>query len=68
MHVVVEIRELANEISSFPEVLSKRDDLKIFSKFTSKQKKQSTGSVLSKDVLKFFAKFTDKYFCLRKET
>ena len=52
MYVVVEIWQLVNEISSFPEVLYKRDDLKNFSKFTDKQKKQSTGSVLTKDVLK----------------
>ena len=61
--MVVEIRQLANEISSFPEVLYKRDDLKNFSKFTDKQKKQSTGGVLTKDVLKNFAKFTDKHIC-----
>ena len=58
--MVVEIRQLANEISSFPEVLYKRDDLKNLSKFTHKQKKQSTRGALTKDVLKNFAKFTDK--------
>ena len=61
--MVVEIRQLVNEISSFPEVLYKRGDLKNFSKFTDKQKKQSTGGVLTKDVLKNFAKFTDKHLC-----
>ena len=62
-YVVVEIRQLVNERSSFPEVLYKRDDLKNFSKFADKQKKQSTGGVLTKDVVKNFAKFTDKYVC-----
>ena len=57
--MVVEIRQLVNEISSFPEVL--RDDLKNLSKFTDKQKKQSSGGVLTKDVLQNFAKFTDKH-------
>ena len=52
----VEIRQIINEISSFPEVLYKRYDLK------NKQKKQSTGGVLTKDVLKNFTKFTDKIF------
>ena len=60
-YVVVEIRQLVNERSSFPEVLYKRNDLKNFSKLTDKQKKQSTGGVLTKDVVKNFAKFTDKY-------
>ena len=58
---MVKIRQLVNEISSFPEVIYKRDDLKNFSKFTDKQKTQSTGGVLTKDVLKSFAKFTDKH-------
>ena len=61
--MVVEIRQLVNEISSFAEVLYKRGDLKNFSKFTDKQKMQSTGVVLTKDVLKNFAKFTDKHLC-----
>ena len=61
--MVVEIRQLVNEISSFPEVLYKRGDLKKFSKFTDKHKKQSSGGVLSKDVLKSFAIFTEKHLC-----
>ena len=52
MYVVVEIRQLVNGISSFPEVLYKRGDLKNFSKFTDKHKKQSYRGVLSEDVLK----------------
>ena len=48
------------EISSFPEVLYKRVDLKNFSKFTDKHKKKSSGVVLLKDNLKNFAKFTEK--------
>ena len=63
LYVVVEIRQLVNEISSFPEVFYKRGDLKNFSKFTDKQKKQSTRGVLTKDVLKNFAKFLDKHLC-----
>ena len=59
--MVVKIQELVNEISSFPEVLYKRGDLKNFPKFTNKQKKQSTGGVLTKDVLINFAKFRDKH-------
>ena len=57
---MVEILQLVHEISSFPEVLYKRGDLKIFSKFTDKHKKQSSGGVLLTDVLKNFAKFADK--------
>ena len=52
-----------HEISSFSEVLYKRDVLKNFLKFTDKLKKQSSGGVLSKDVLKNFAKFTEKHLC-----
>ena len=50
--MVVEIQQLVNEISSFPEVLHKRGDLKNFSKFKDKHKNQSSGGVLSKDVTK----------------
>ena len=57
----VEIRQLVNEISSFPEVLYKRGDLKKFSKFTDKHK-QSARGVLSKDVLKIFAKLQINVF------
>ena len=64
LYVVVEIGQLVNEISSFPEVLYKRGDLKNFSKSTDKHKKQPSRGVLSKDVLKNFAKFTDKHLCL----
>ena len=53
--MVVEIRQLVNEINNFLEVLYKKDDLKNFSKFTVKQKKQSTGGDLARDVLKNFA-------------
>ena len=63
LYVVVEIRQLVNEISSFLEVLYKKGHLKNFAKFTDKHKKQSSGGVLSKDVLENFAKFTDKYLC-----
>ena len=62
LYMVVEIRLLVNEISSFPEVLCKTGDLKNFPKFTDKHKKQSSGGVLTKDVLKNFAKLTDKHF------
>ena len=62
LYVVVEIRQLVNEISSFPEVFYKRGDLKN-SKFTDKQKKQSTRGVLTKDILKNVAKFTEKHLC-----
>ena len=61
LYVVVEIWQLVNEISSFPEVLYKGCDLKNFSKFTDKQKKQWIGGFLTKDVLKNFSKFTDKH-------
>ena len=37
-----------------------KDTLKLFSKSSDKRKKQSSGSVLSKDVFKKFAKFTEK--------
>ena len=49
---MVEILQFVHEISSFPEVLCKGGDLKNFSKFTDKHKKQSSGGVLSKRVLK----------------
>ena len=61
--MAVEIRQIVNEISSFLEVLYKEDDLKNFSKFTDKHKKQSPEVFLSEDVLKNFARFTDKHFC-----
>ena len=54
--MAVEIRQIVNEISSFLEVLYKEDDLKNFSKFTDKHKKQSPEVFLSKDVLKMFLK------------
>ena len=41
-------------------MLYERVDLKNFSKFTDKHKKQLSGGFLSKDVLKKFAKFTEK--------
>ena len=43
--MVVEIQKLVNEIRSFPDVLYKRGALKNFSKFTDKNKKQSSGGV-----------------------
>ena len=59
-----EILQLVHRASSFPGVLYKRGDLKNFSKFSHKYKKQSSESVLSKDVLKNFTKFTEKnMFC-----
>ena len=58
---MVEIRQLVNGISSFPEVLYKRGDLKNFSKFTDKHKKQSSGGLLTKYVHKNLTKFTDKH-------
>ena len=61
--MAVEILQLVNKISSLPEVLYKRGDLKNFSKFTDKHKKQSSGGVLTKDVLKNFAKLTEKHLC-----
>ena len=61
----MEILQLVHEIRSFPEVLYKRGDLKNFSKFTDKHRKQSSGDILSKDVLKSFAKFTGKQFFVR---
>ena len=52
LHLLLEILQLAHEISSFSEVLYKRGVLKNFSKFTDKLKKQSPGAVLSKDAFK----------------
>ena len=63
LYVAVEIQQLVNEMSSFPEVLYKRYDLKIFSKFTVTHKKQSSRGVLTKYVLENFTKFTDKHLC-----
>ena len=64
LYVEVEIQQLVNEITSFPEVLYKKGDLKNFSKLTDKHKKESSRGVLSKDILKHFAKLTDKHLCL----
>ena len=61
--MLVEILQLVHEISSFSEVLYKRDVLKNFLKFTDKLKKQSSGSALSKYILRNFAKFTEKHLC-----
>ena len=52
-----------HEISSFSEVVYKRDVLKNFLKFTAKLKKQSSGGALLKHALKTFAKFTKKHLC-----
>ena len=62
---MVQTLQLVHGISSFPEVLYKKNVLKNFSKFTEKHKKQSSGSVLSKIVLKNSAKFTQKHLCRR---
>ena len=59
---MIEILQIVHEISSFPEVLYKRGDLKDFARFTNKHKKQSPRGVLSKDVPKKFAKFLEKLF------
>ena len=61
LYLVVEIQQLVLEIRSFPKVLL--GDLKNFSKFTDKHKKQSSRGVLSEDALKSFAKFTEKHLC-----
>ena len=45
LYLVVEIGKLVNEISSFPKVLYEKGDLKNFSKFTDKHKKQPSGGV-----------------------
>ena len=45
VYVLVEIVQLANEISSFPEVLYKRGDLNNFSEFTDKHNKQTFGGI-----------------------
>ena len=42
---MAEIGQPVNEISTFPEVLYKRGDLKNFSKFTDQHKKQPSGGV-----------------------
>ena len=62
LYVVVEIRQLVNEISSFPEVLYKRGDLENFSKFTDKKKKQSSGGVWQKMFLKIFENSQNNVF------
>ena len=62
LYVVVEIRQLVNEISSFPEVLYKRGDLENFSKFTDKNKKQSSGGVWQKMFLKILENSQNNVF------
>ena len=44
-------------------MLYKKGDLKNFSNFTDKDKKELSSGVLSKDVLKNFANVTDKHLC-----
>ena len=62
LYVVVEIRQLVNEISSFPEVLYKRGDLENFSKFTDKNKKQSSEGVWQKMFLKILENSQNNVF------
>ena len=57
---MAEIVQLVHGISNFPEELYKNGILKNFPKFSDKHKKQSPGSVLSKDVDKNFANFAGK--------
>ena len=56
---MIDILQAGHEISSFPEVLYKRSIMKSFTKLEDKYKKQSSGSVLLKDVLKNSARFTE---------
>ena len=63
LYLLVEILQFVHEISSFSEVLYKRDVLKNFLKFTDKLQKKSSGGVLSKHVLKNLANFTEKHLC-----
>ena len=51
LNLLAEPLQLVHEISSFSEVLYKRDVLKNFFEFPDKLKNQSSGGVLSKDVL-----------------
>ena len=62
LYLLIEILQLAHEISSFSEVLYKRGALKNFSKFKDKLKKQSSGAVISKNVLKIFANLQKNIF------
>ena len=48
----MEILQLVHEISSFPDVLYKRGDLKNFSKFSDKHRKQSSDMFCQKKFLK----------------
>ena len=56
LYLLVEIQQLVHKTSSFPDILYKKGVQKNFSKFTDKNKKQSSTGNLSKDVLKKFAK------------
>ena len=57
-----EILQIVHEITSFPEVLFKRGVIKNLSKFTDKDKKQSSGGVLSKDILKILQNLQKNIF------
>ena len=57
LYLLVEIQQLAHKISSLLDILHKKGVQKNFSKFTDRDKKQSSTAILSKDVLKKFAKF-----------
>ena len=56
VYLLVEIQQLVHKISSFPDILYKKG-VQENSKFTDKNKKQSSTGILSKDVLKKFAKY-----------
>ena len=61
--MLVEILQLVHEISSFPELPSKKAVLENFSKLTGKCKKQSSEGVLSKNMfLKILQKNHRKTF------
>ena len=64
LYLVVEILQLVHEITSFLEVLYKRNDLKTCQN-SQINKKQSSGGDLSKDALKNFAKFTEVFFLIK---
>ena len=49
--LLVEIQQLAHKISSLLDILHKKGVQKNFSKFTDRDKKQSSTAILSKDVL-----------------
>ena len=68
MYLLVEILQLEHEISNLAEAPNKTVLLEIFSKFTDKHKKQSSGGALSKNTRKIHKKHISRSLFFNKVT